>query len=133
MLFAKKKDGSLRLCIDYRGLNNVTIKDRTPLPNISEMRDRLRDAKVFSKIDLRDGFYNILVAPEDRHKTAFRTRYGHFQFNVVPFGLCNSPATFMACMNRIFGPLYDYCVIAYVDDILILLLAEHLGVYFSNR
>ena len=119
VLFAKKKDGSLRLCIDYRGLNNVTIKDRTPLPNISEMRDRLCGAKVFSKIDLRDGFYNILVAPEDRHKTAFRTRYGHFQFNVVPFGLCNSPATFMACMNRIFGALYDNCVIAYVDDILI--------------
>jgi hypothetical protein len=83
------------------------------------MRERLEGAKYFSKLDLRDGYYNVLVAPEDRHKTAFRTRYGHYEFNVLPFGLCNSPATFMRMMNRIFGPLYDVSVIAYVDDILI--------------
>jgi hypothetical protein len=107
ILFAKKKDGSLRICVDYRGLNNITIKDRTPLPNIKEMMQRARGAKIFTKIDLRDGFHNILIDPEDRHKTAFRTRFGHFQFNVLPFGLCNSPATFMRVMNKIFGHLYE--------------------------
>ena len=83
ILFAKKKDGSLRVVIDYRGLNNITIKDRTPLPNIKEMHVRLRGAKVYTKLDLRDGFNNILVRPEDQHKTAFRTRYGHFQYRVL--------------------------------------------------
>jgi hypothetical protein len=119
ILFAKKKDGTLRVVVDYRGLNNITIKDRTPLPNMKEMNDRLRGAKVFTKLDLRDGFNNLLVKPEDQHKTAFRTRYGHFQYRVLPFGLCNAPATFMRMMNRIFGDLYDQCIIAYVDDILI--------------
>jgi hypothetical protein len=119
ILFAKKKDGSLRVVVDYRGLNNITMKDRTPLPNIKEMQDRLRGSTVFTKLDLRDGFNNILVKPEDQFKTAFRTRYGHFQYKVLPFGLCNAPATFMRMMNRIFGDLYDDCIIAYVDDILI--------------
>ena len=119
ILFAKKKDGTLRVVIDYRGLNNITIKDRTPLPNIKEMQERLRGSTVFTKLDLRDGFNNILVKPEDQFKTAFRTRYGHFQYRVLPFGLCNAPATFMRMMNRIFGDLYDQCIIAYVDDILI--------------
>ena len=119
ILFAKKSDGSLRLCIDYRFLNAITVKDRTPLPNIKEMQDRLGSAKYFTKLDLKDGFYNILIHPEDRHKTAFRTRYGHFEFVVLPMGLTNSPGTFMRMMNRIFGLLYDKCVIAYVDDILI--------------
>ena len=117
ILFAKKKDGTLRVVVDYRGLNNITVKDRTPLPNIKEMQERLRGAKIFTKLDLRDGFNNILVRPEDQHKTAFRTRYGHFQYRVLPFGLCNAPATFMRMMNRIFGDLYDSCIIAYVDDI----------------
>ena len=119
ILFAKKKDGTLRVVIDYRGLNNISIKDRTPLPSIKEMQERLRDSKIFTKLDLRDGFNNILVKAEDQHKTAFRTRYGHFQYRVLPFGLCNAPATFMRMMNRIFGDLYDDCIIAYVDDILI--------------
>jgi hypothetical protein len=119
ILFAKKNDGSLRLCIDYRFLNAITIKDRTPLPNIKEMQDRLGSAKYFTKLDLKDGFYNILIHPDDRQKTAFRTRYGHFEFVVLPMGLTNSLATFMRMMNRIFGSLYDKCVIAYVDDILI--------------
>ena len=119
VIFAKKKDGGLRVCIDYRGLNNITIKDRTPLPNIKEMQDRLQGASVFTKVDLREGFHNILVRNEDSYKTSFRTRYMHFEFKVVPFGLCNAPATFMRMMNRLFGQLYDTCIIAYVDDILI--------------
>ena len=119
LLFAKKKDGSLRVCVDYRGLNAITIKDRTPLPNIKEMQNRLQGATIFSKIDLRDGYHNILIQPEDRNKTAFRTRYGHFEFNLMPFGLCNAPATFMRVMNNIFGKLYDECLICYMDDILI--------------
>ena len=87
VLFAKKKDGSLRVCVDYRGLNNISIKDKTPLPHIKEMQARLQGATIFSKLDLREGFHNILVHPEDTHKTAFRTRFGHFEFQVVPFGL----------------------------------------------
>ena len=119
ILFAKKSDGGLRLCIDYRRLNSITVKDRTPLPNIKEMQNQLGAARYFTKLDLRDGFYNILIHPDDQHRTAFRTRYGHFEFQVMPFGLCNAPATFMRMMNRIFGKLYDTCIIAYVDDILI--------------
>ena len=119
IIFAKKNDGSLRLCIDYRRLNSITVKDRTPLPNIKEMQERLSSAKFFTKLDLRDGFHNIMLHPDDQHKTAFRTRYGHFEFKVLPFGLCNAPATFTRMMNRIFGDLYDTCIIAYVDDILI--------------
>lgn len=119
ILFARKPDGSYRLCIDYRGLNAITKKDSTPLPHLGELRDRLSKAKVFSKMDLRDGFYNILMATEDRHKTAFRTRYGHYEWVVLPMGLCNSPATFQTLMNRLFGHLYDEFVIVYLDDILI--------------
>ena len=101
-MFVKKKDCSLRLCIDYRGLNHITIKDSTPLPNIAKMNDRLRKAKWFTKIDdLRDGFWNILIQEKDRYKTVVRTRIGNYKFNVLPFGLCNSPATFMRMMNRI--------------------------------
>ena len=90
------------MCVDYRGLNSLTIKDRTPLPNIKEMQNRLEGATILSKIDLRDGYHNILINPKNRNKTAFRTRYGHFEFNVVPFVLRNAPATFMRVMNKIF-------------------------------
>ena len=119
ILFAKKKDGGLRLCIDYRMLNKNTIKDVTPLPNIAELRDRFLGSKFFSKIDLRDGYYNIRIAENDIHKTAFQTRYGHYEFTVLPFGLTNAPATFMRMVNRIFGDLADDFVVAYLDDILI--------------
>ena len=119
ILFATKADGSLRLCIDYRSLNAITIKDATPLPNISELRDRLGKAVVFSVGDCRDGFWNILVHPDDVHKTAFRCRYGHFEWLVLPFGLTNSPATMQRLMNRVFGDLYDDYVLVYMDDILI--------------
>ena len=119
VLFAKKKDGSLRLCIDYRGLNNITEKDRTPLPSIQQIRDQIQGAKYLTKLDVRDAFHMVRIKPEDCYKTAFKTRFGLYEFNVVPFGLANSPATFIRLMNRIFGDLYDRCVIAYVDDIII--------------
>lgn len=119
VLFAKKADGGLRMCIDYRGLNEVTIKNRAPIPNIVELRERLKGAKVFSKCDLREGFYNLQVIERDRHKTAFRCRYGHFEFNVVPMGLSNSPGVFQALMNDKFRELLDICVIIYLDDIVI--------------
>ena len=119
MLFATKPDGTYRMCIDYRGLNAVTIKDKSPLPNLSELRDRVVGSTVFSSMDLRDGFYNILVKESDRHKTAFRTRYGHYEFNVLPMGLTNSPATMQATMNRIFGNYLDIWLLIYLDDLLV--------------
>ena len=119
ILFAKKADGGLRMCIDYRGLNDITIKNRSPIPNIVELRERLKGAKYFSKADLREGFYNLQVVEHDRHKTAFRCRYGHYEFNVVPMGLSNSPGVFQALMNEKFKDLLDICVIVYLDDIVI--------------
>ena len=107
------------MCVDYRGLNAITIKDKSPLPNLSELRDRVVGATVFSSMDLRDGFYNILVKETDRHKTAFRTRYGHFEFNVLPMGLTNSPATMQSTMNRIFGKYLDIWLLIYLDDLLV--------------
>jgi hypothetical protein len=119
ILFVKKKDGSLRLCVDYRGLNNITVKNRYPLPLIGEMLDRLRKAKVYTKIDLR-GAYNLLrIAKGEERKTAFRTRYGHFEYKVMPFGLCNAPASFQHLMNFNFRDMLDKHLIIYLDDILI--------------
>lgn len=119
VLFVPKKDGGLRLCVDYRGLNAITIKNRYPLPLIGEIMDRVSGSTWFSKIDLKDAYYRIRIKAGDEWKTAFRTRYGHFEFLVMPMGLTNSPAAFQAYINNTLRGLVDRICIVYLDDILI--------------
>ncbi|WP_424955321.1 reverse transcriptase family protein, partial [Enterobacter hormaechei] len=119
MLFVKKKDGSLRMCVDYRRLNQVTIKNKYPLPRIDDLFDQLQGASIFSKIDLRSGYHQLLVRESDVSKTAFCTRYGLFEFLVMPFGVTNAPAIFMDLINRVFRPYLDKFIIVFIDDILI--------------
>lgn len=119
VLFAPKKDGGLRLCIDYRSLNKLTIKNRTPLPLISETMDRLGGAAIFTKLDLKDAYNRIRIQEGDEWKTAFRTRYGHFEYTVMPFGLCNAPATFQSYINEALAGLVDVFCVVYLDDILV--------------
>lgn len=119
MLLVKKKDGNMRLCIDYRQLNKVTIKNKYPLPRIDDLMEQLVAACVFSKIDLRSGYHQIRVKDDDIPKTDFRTRYGHYEYSLMSFGVSNAPGMFMEYMNRIFHAYLDQFVIVFIDDILI--------------
>ncbi|GJY89762.1 putative reverse transcriptase domain-containing protein [Tanacetum coccineum] len=118
MLFVKKKDGSFRMCIDYRELNKLTVKNRYPLPRINDLFDQLQGSSVYSKIDLQSGYHQLRIK-EDILITAFRTRYGHFEFQVMPFGLTNTPAVFMDLMNRVCKPCLDKFVLVFIIDILV--------------
>jgi hypothetical protein len=119
VLFVKKKDDSMRMCIDYRGLNKLTFKNRYPLPRINNFFSQLQGACWFSKIDLRSGYHQLKVKEVDILKTALRTRYGHYELLVMSFGLTNAPAAFMDMMNRVYRPMLDRSVIVFIDDILI--------------
>ena len=129
----KKKDKTLRLCIDYRQLKRITIKNRYPLPRTGDLFDQLRVARVYSKIDLLTGYYQLRVKETDIPKKAFRTCYGHFEFTVMPFGVTNASTSFMGLMHRVFQPYLDQFIVVFLDDILIHSQSErgredHLGI-----
>jgi hypothetical protein len=119
VIFVKKKDGSLQLCIDYRDLNRATVKNRYPMLRIDDLFDQMKGAVVFSKIDLRSGYHQLRIKEGDIPKIAFRTHFGHYEFVVVPFGLTNAPSVFMSLMNGVFQNYLDHFVQVFLDDILI--------------
>jgi len=119
MLLVKKKDGSSRLCVSYRQLNKMTIKNKYPVLRIDDLMDQLHGSSVFSKIDLRSRYHQILMKVDDVQKTAFRSRYGQHEYVVMPFGVTNALVVFMDYMNMIFRPFLDKFVIVFKDDILI--------------
>jgi hypothetical protein len=129
VMFVEKADGSLRLVVDYRRLNNITIKDRHPLPLQEELIEKQKHAKVFTKLDLLSGYNNIRIKEGDEWKTAFRMKFGHYKYTVMPFGLTNAPAVFQHLMNDIFRNLLDIYVIVFLDNILIFSKSreEHVG------
>jgi hypothetical protein len=119
ILFVKKKDCIIRLCIDYRQLKKMTIKNKYPLPRINDMFNQVGRAKIFSKLDLRSGYHQVRIKYEGIRKTSFRTRYGHYEFIVIPFGLTNAPTTFMCLMNNIFSQYLDKFILVFIDNILV--------------
>jgi hypothetical protein len=119
VLFMKKKDETQQMCVDYRSLNEVTIKNKYPLPRIEDLFDQMKGASVFSKIDLRSGYYQLKIRESDIPKTAFRTRYGLYEYTVMSFGLTNAPAYFMYLMNKVFMEYLDRFVVVFIDDILV--------------
>jgi hypothetical protein len=119
VLFVQKKDGSQRMCVDYRSLNDVIVRNKYLLPRIEDLFNRMRDARLFLKIDLRSGYHQMKIRPSDNSKTAFSTRYGLYEFTVMSFGLTNAPAYFMNLMNKVFMEYLDRFVVVFIDDILI--------------